>query len=118
MTVSKKNIIQFTCDCFNKANSKNTAIWEIAIFFSLALVVVLSSFLIRDFMLKEQNQNFNFMRNFIEGHIISNTGVGLSIAQGKPTLAYVLQGISSFVPFFIFLFSQRKLKIKILILKK
>ena len=109
MTVSKKNIIQFTCDCFNKANNKNTAIWKIAIFFSLALVVVLPSFLIRDFMLKEQNQNFNFMGNFIEGHIISNTGVGLSIAQGNPTLAYVLQGISSFVPFFIFLFSQRKL---------
>ena len=43
---------------------------------------MLPSFLIRDFMLKEQNQNFNFMGNFIEGLIISNTGVGLSITQG------------------------------------
>ena len=108
MSVSKKIIIQFTCDCFNKANNKNTAIWKIAIFLSLALVVVLPSCLIRGFMLWEQNQNFNFMWNFIEEHIISNTGVGLRIAQDNPTLVYVLEGISSFVPVFIFLFSHRK----------
>lgn len=109
MDHNKKNIIEIICDYFKKANNKNTAIWKIAIFFSIALLVILPSFLIRDFMLKAENQSFNFMGNFIEGNIVSNTGVGLSIANQNPALAYALQGFSTFIPFVIFLFSQRKL---------
>ncbi|MGL5591423.1 MAG: signal peptidase II [Mycoplasmoidaceae bacterium] len=109
MVDNKKNILEIICDYFKKANNKNTAIWKIVIFCFLALVVILPSFLIRDFMLNSENQDFNFMGNFIEGNIVSNTGVGLSIANGNPVLAYVLQGFSTFIPLVIFLFSQKKL---------
>ncbi|MGL5246169.1 MAG: signal peptidase II [Mycoplasmoidaceae bacterium] len=109
MVDNKKNILEIICDYFKKANNKNTVVWKIIIFVSLSLVVILPSFLIRDFMLNSQSQEFNFMGKFIEGNIVSNTGVGLSIANGNPTLAYALQGFSTFIPLIIFLFSQRKL---------
>ncbi|MGL4617144.1 MAG: signal peptidase II [Mycoplasmoidaceae bacterium] len=109
MIDNKKNIFEFVCYYFKKANNKNSVIWKIVVFLLLALVVILPSFIIRDFMLKAENQDFNFMGNFIEGNIVSNTGVGLSFAKGNPALAYALQGFSTFIPLIIFLFSQKKI---------
>ncbi|MGL4647246.1 MAG: signal peptidase II [Mycoplasmoidaceae bacterium] len=93
---------------FTKLYTKRKIIEKVIIFLVSACILILPFFVVRDVMLKMENQQYFFMGNFVEGFIISNTGLGLSSFDNNVASAYALQAIFSLVPLTIFIISPSR----------
>ncbi len=108
MNNKKTEIIENINKYFKGVYTKKNIIWKISSFFVVAFILIMPFFVIRDAMLKMPNQNYNFMGNFVEGYIISNTGLGLSSFENNIAGAYSLQSIFFIIPLFVFIASPNK----------
>lgn len=105
----KKQII-FLKQHLTKIYCSNIFKWKILIFIVCGFVVLLSSFLVREWALNSQTRSQSFLPGFIDIFIIGNTGISFSLLENSPSeLIYFIQSIPIFVCLIVLIFSYSKI---------
>ena len=81
-------------------------IYKAIIFFVISIIVLAISFGIREFILNIQNEEYDFMKNFLSIKVIGNTGIAFSALSSNTGLVYFVQIIPIIISFAVFIFSN------------